>query len=137
MKYLSFCEPGKKPKVSKGTSISLDLEPKAGTDAGSSEESGMDRRPAWSLAIVGAEGNRTNVTVTPTAECCVGIWELTINTTKKSDPKKIRSHKCKNKIYILFNPWCKGKNIQRLQSIPHKIPVKAQSVHPLRQQSLD
>lgn len=42
--------------------------------------------------------------------CPVGIWHCSVQTTTASEGKpEIKEYKISDDIYILFNPYCKGK----------------------------
>lgn len=42
--------------------------------------------------------------------CQVGIWRFTLFTCRGSDPSNSAEYKIDDDVYILFNPWCKGKS---------------------------
>lgn len=42
------------------------------------------------------------------ASVAVGVWKLRVS-TKQQGHKNIKSFDLKNNIYVLFNPWSKGK----------------------------
>lgn len=88
---------GPLPTVSKGTQVNVPL-----------VENLEDGR--WEAAVVKQEGNRIRLSVNSPATAAVGRYQLTVETTCRGG-HAVSTHNPANDVYILFNPWCKGKTL--------------------------
>ena len=57
------------------------------------------------------ERNRVTLQVRIPADAAVGVWRLRIS-TKPQGSRNIKTFEVNNKIYLLFNPWNRGKIFQ-------------------------
>lgn len=88
---------GENPSPPKGTRVTLILSDK-------------DEEKEWGAWIMKNEDKELTVRINTPPTCYVGIWQLQVETIQKADNKKvIFEYNHDQEIYILFNPWCKGK----------------------------
>ena len=90
---------GDNPRISKNTSIRLN--PKKGLKKGH-----------WSAGLKVTEVKQVEVEVLTSSDSIIGKWRLTVKTsctTADRETKMILKYQHKEPVYLLFNPWCKGK----------------------------
>ena len=68
----------------------------------------------WAAKLVsersGPNGCDAVIDINPPATVAIGEWSLIVDTKTKLDKKtKIYRYEHPDDIYMLFNPWCKGK----------------------------
>lgn len=90
---------GPQPAVSRGTHITMPLVEVA-TD------------PLWEAAVVKQDGNRINLSVKSPSTAAIGRYQLTVETNCASG-RVVSAHDPANDVYVLFNPWCKGRETPR------------------------
>ena len=96
---------GKNPRISKRTEVHLSLSSKVNTKG-------------WDAKIESKGENTIKVRVTTPANCFVGKWTLLIDNVKETGGSyEVHRYYHEPKIYILFNPWCKGRQDFILLSI--------------------
>lgn len=90
--------PGDSPLPSKGTLVELVL-------------SDRDLPKQWGAKIKHVQGELLNVTIIVPATCYVGKWKLKIDVIKRKPDERMKIYRYQHKqpIYVIFNPWCKGK----------------------------
>lgn len=86
---------GPLPTVSKGTHVVVPLV----------ENLKNDR---WEAAVVKQDGNRLKLSVNSPATAVIGRYQLIVETSCASG-QFISTHDPANDIYVLFNPWCRGR----------------------------
>ena len=94
-----FLPSGPRPLLGKRTLIYLPVTP--------SKE--FTRNPIhWDSRMYKVDANVVTVQVQIPANVAVGIWRLRAS-TKQQGSRNIKSFDAREKIYVLFNAWCKGK----------------------------
>ena len=102
---------GQRPSPSRGTHVEIipasKLEPKR-----------------WGAYVLAQNGNILKLHVMTPPTCAVGRWELKIDVIEKGETSTITyRYNDKGRIYILFNPWCKGEQVSKVQIIPRCLVV--------------
>ena len=64
---------------------------------------------AWGVRMLGVSGTDISVEVRSPVDSPVGIWQLNVETTTVGRRRIPNSHSYDQDIYLLFNPWAKGK----------------------------
>ena len=63
----------------------------------------------WNALILSQQDNLLRLKIMTPPECAVGIWNFVFEVVKRDDKETVvYRHTPTSKIYILFNPWCKG-----------------------------
>ncbi|RWS15713.1 hemocyte protein-glutamine gamma-glutamyltransferase-like protein [Dinothrombium tinctorium] len=88
---------GPRPQLGKGTLIYLPV---------TSKREFTKEKSKWDARMHNVEGNVVTVQVHIPANVAVGIWKLRIS-TKQQGSRNIKSFDVRERIYVLFNPWCK------------------------------
>ncbi|CAH1779163.1 unnamed protein product [Owenia fusiformis] len=87
-------EIGKRPLVSKGTSITLTL-------------SDADKPKQWGAKVKSKKDKEIVMTIFTPPDIPIGKWQFKIDSIfKDSDSKKKYRYTHEDPIYMLFNPWC-------------------------------
>lgn len=60
----------------------------------------------WDARMCGQDGNLLNIQINIPAHCQVGQWYCVIETAFKNMPMARRQYRCREAVYILFNPYC-------------------------------
>ncbi|XP_033754967.1 annulin-like [Pecten maximus] len=95
---------GSRPTQTKSTLIKVDLD-------------GVEEKNQWNAKIQSSEKNtKLIIIVTPSPSCIIGRWGVHIkvsnkNSREKGAPYAFKIYTQEQKIYILFNPWCKEDNV--------------------------
>lgn len=97
--FLYMCVTGPNPVVSKGTLVTIPL-----------VEELKDN--CWEAKIVERKGNKIKLSVNSTPTAPIGQYKLTV-ATQTPNGNSTSTYKPENDIYMLFNPWCEGKRIER------------------------
>lgn len=107
--FLWWFKLGDSPKPSKGTVQRLALR---------SAEDGLERWK-WSAALRSQDDEVLTIQLQSPPTCLIGKWKLSLDTKKlkertdendeeEEEAPKINKYAHKERIYIIFNPWCKG-----------------------------
>lgn len=64
----------------------------------------------WGAAVVEQDGNRLQLSVNSPATAAIGRYQLAVETTCTGG-RAVSTHNPANDVYMLFNPWCKGKTL--------------------------
>ena len=94
-----FFSIGSNPKPGKGTHVQCLLSP-------------VGNPNGWAAILRGRQQRKTEavVAITTPPDCIVGDWDLTIENVVQQDKKpQTFTYRHPSKLYILFNPWCKGR----------------------------
>lgn len=62
----------------------------------------------WEAAVAAQDDKRINLSVNSSPSAVIGRYELTVETICANGPAS-STHDPANDIYMLFNPWCEGK----------------------------
>lgn len=65
---------------------------------------------AWGVRLISADGNDLSLEVRSPVDSPVGIWSLNVETTILDSREPPTTYKYEKDIYLLFNPWVKGKS---------------------------
>jgi transglutaminase 1 len=68
-----------------------------------------DKPGFWGAKVKDIKENNVTVTVFTPTKCYVGKWQFGIDSMQKANKGRVFRYADKNPIYLLFNPWCKGK----------------------------
>ena len=80
--------------------------------------SAQDDPQEWGALILSQTENSLKLKVMTPPTCPVGRWKLKIDVVKKEDTgTTVYRYNYVGRIYILFNPWCKGR-----ETILHLLP---------------
>lgn len=73
--------------------------------------SAKDEPLKWGAKIEANTGNSLTIKVFTPPTLCVGKWKCMVDAIKKSADtrSKVDRYHCVEPIYMLFNPWCKGR----------------------------
>lgn len=64
---------------------------------------------AWGVRMIGVSGMDLSVEVRSPKDSPVGIWQLNVETTVVGSKKAPNTYNYQKDIYLLFNPWMKGR----------------------------
>lgn len=95
MAFIIFTGP--LPTVAKGTHVIIPLVAELQDDC-------------WEAAVVKQKNNKLLLSVNSLPTASIGRYELTVHTTCPNG-QAVSTHDPANDVYILFNPWCEGKEI--------------------------
>nr|Q05187.1 RecName: Full=Hemocyte protein-glutamine gamma-glutamyltransferase; AltName: Full=Hemocyte transglutaminase; Short=TGase [Tachypleus tridentatus]BAA02134.1 transglutaminase [Tachypleus tridentatus] len=96
---------GQQPLITKGTLIML---PVSGSDTFTKDKT------QWDVRLRQHDGAVITLEIQIPAAVAVGVWKMKIvsQLTSEEQPNvSAVTHECKNKTYILFNPWCKQDSV--------------------------
>ena len=82
--------------MTKGTQVIINL-----------SEKGTEQK--WEAKLSSQDDNTLTIRVTPPPKCFIGKWKMEIRSISKKPETIQRRYRHKSTIYILFNPWNKGK----------------------------
>ncbi|RWS27608.1 hemocyte protein-glutamine gamma-glutamyltransferase-like protein [Leptotrombidium deliense] len=88
---------GPRPQLGRGTLIYLPV---------TSKREFTKEKSKWDARMHEIDGNTITIQVHIPANVGVGIWKLRVS-TKQQGSRNIKSFDVREKIYVLFNPWCK------------------------------
>ena len=71
----------------------------------------MSSTNQWGIQAQMSQGNVTVLEILSSSTAAVGAYNMTIETSLRSNPGAVKKYKVKVPVYILFNPWCTGVNI--------------------------
>lgn len=101
-----MCVPGLLPMISKGTLVTVPLVDK------------LDNK-SWQAMIIEQKDTRIKLSVSIPPTAPIGRYELSVITwTPKGSATFARQPE--NDIYLLFNPWCKGKRGKKYMMGPER-----------------
>ena len=78
------------------------------------DESGDTKFTAdkWAANLVSNNGKEAVIDINVPSTCAIGEWSISVETeTIENDKKKTFEFEHSDDIFIIFNPWCKGKVI--------------------------
>lgn len=91
---------GSNPNIFRGTQ---------GVDIVTKKDSYLTDLEAWGVRMIGASENDLSIEVRSPVDSPVGVWQLNIETTVADSKKPPNVYQYDNDIYLLFNPWLKGR----------------------------
>ena len=95
---------GENPRESRGTQVVLLL-------------SDEDEPKKWGAKVLSQEGETFTIRIVTPPHLAVNKWKFSFDTVFNADDKcQVFRHPRSFPVYILFNPWCAGKNTNRRQS---------------------
>lgn len=70
----------------------------------------------WGYEITSIEEKKVAMRVSSASDSIVGRYQLFVDTTHRNPQGEIDKYRYKNPddVYILFNPWCRGKRSRKL-----------------------
>lgn len=101
--FVSMCVTGRMPTLSRGTLVTVPLVDKS-------------QNKGWEAKIIEQKDTRMKLSVSTLPTAPIGRYGLSV-ITWTPEGSNTYSHKPKNDIYMLFNPWCKGKRGQKYDEI--------------------
>lgn len=91
---------GPNPNVLRGT---------RGVNTVTNREAYLTDLEAWGVRMIGSHGTDLSVEVRSPIDSPVGVWQLNVETNTLGRKKAPYSYSYDKDIYLLFNPWMKGK----------------------------
>jgi len=64
---------------------------------------------AWGIRMIGIHGKDLSIEVRSPIDSPVGIWQLNVESNTLGRKKAPNTYNYDKDIYLLFNPWLKGK----------------------------
>lgn len=113
LKSLLIVSDAKRPKYSEGTEIVLPVSDENMNEIGLGVRGIGEKSKSWDVSIIRWESKSAVLEITPLVETIIGEWSLTIETKSltASGSPRYSSYTVPKSIYILFNPWHKGKPV--------------------------
>lgn len=92
---------GRNPSAFRGTSRTYTI---------TSKNDDLDDLEAWDVRVIASKAKNLSIKVRSPVNSPVGVWRLTIETTiPGSSYRSSNTYNVDKDIYLLFNPWLKGR----------------------------
>ena len=81
----------------------------------------------WSASYKIHQPKCISISVFPPSSACIGRYILNMQITSSGHTYQ----RCLGDFYVLFNPWCAGKNSSDDQTVQRKMVVMSKTVEPI------